>query len=255
VAFVTQGELSNLPWHALPLTDRGATLGDVVDVVEVPSGTILTHLMRQPPRAVRKAVLVACDPFRQLSDHFREVREAFASLEVEERVILTDRSRPVTVSAVLSELRDADVFHFAGHGVGSAGDPEQSGLALSDGLLSVGIIERALAGRAPRIVMLSACRTAEGGAGAAGQVPNLLTAMIGAGATAGIGSLWDVPDHVASRTTDELYQRLTRDGAVRALCEARRVLARASHAARLADPERNAAAEYAWAAFKLVGWD
>jgi CHAT domain-containing protein len=253
VVLVTPGAFKDIPWHAVPLSPRTATLGDVADVVEAPSSAILMHLTKRPPSKLRRAVLVACDPYRQLTDHVREIQDAFAALDAQERIILTDVSRPVTLAAVVAELRDADVFHFAGHGVGSMGDPHRSGLALSDGVLSAEVIERTLAGRAPNMVLLSACRTATSGFADTSHVPNLLGALIGAGSRVAVGALWDVPDQAASRMMGEIYRLLPSHGLARAVCEARRALRRAA-VSPTAIPGR-AGAEFAWAAFDVMGWD
>jgi CHAT domain-containing protein len=106
----------------------------------------------------------------------------------------------------LSELVDVQIVHFAGHGVYRDGDPEHSGLIVSDGIISERDLTISLAGEP--LVFSNACESgilssqAEAGRAWSG----LAAAFINAGAVNYLGSLWPVSDELSQRLAETFYR-------------------------------------------------
>jgi CHAT domain-containing protein len=156
-----------------------------------------------------------------------------------------------TAPAITRALAAADVVHFAGHAVFDERHPARSHLVVAPahagdrGRLASDDIAR-LDLRRVRLVVLSACQTAQpdarGGAGLFG----LTGAFRRAGAHAVVGSLWPVDDARTRALMVAFHDAYgtTRDGAA-ALRAAQRAMIRS------ADPALRAPAS--WAAFQYVG--
>jgi len=118
--------------------------------------------------------------------------------------------------------------------------PENSGLLLSDGLLSIADLEEALAKHAPSIVFLSSCLS-----GATDYVledaPNLSSVFLQKGTQIVIGALWPVPDFIAAFTARKFYKHLRYVDPVTALKRTQTEL-------------MDKITGYDWAAFRLQGW-
>lgn len=148
-------------------------------------------------------------------------------------------------ASVVSGLRSASHFHFAGHAVFDDARPHRSRLAL----LPRGIDASSLAAmdlRRLELVVLSACETTRAperrGAGYAG----LAEAFLAAGAGGVIGTLWRVGDAPTAEFMTGFYRayRETADAAVA-------LRAAQLHLRRSADPGRRSPS--AWGAFRLAG--
>ncbi len=126
-----------------------------------------------------------------------------------------------TRAAMLGELVDYDVLHFAVHG--SAGDdPRSAGLAFTDGILSAEDI-RALK-LSTSLVVLSACDTAAGLERMSQRVDSLANAFTSAGARGVVATLWRVQDATTAALMSSFYEGYLEggQGAGEALTRARR---------------------------------
>jgi len=119
-----------------------------------------------------------------------------------------------TKPAVLSRVPSARLIHLATHGMVDGGASDLSAIALApaaddDGLLKA----REIAGLSlhAELVVLSACDTALGKISGDG-VAGLSRALIGAGASSVVVSLWSVPDAPTERLMLEFYQNLRGPG-------------------------------------------
>ena len=115
-----------------------------------------------------------------------------------------------TKPAVLARAPGARLIHLATHGMINDGSSEFSAIALApasddDGLLRA----REIAGLRlqAELVVLSACDTARGKISGDG-VAGLSRALIGAGASSVVVSLWSVPDAPTERLMRAFYQNL-----------------------------------------------
>lgn len=209
--------------------------------MKVPNATVLSHLVNTPGPPLRKAAFVACDPSGSLKRHIEECRHSFSVLDVPDKLVLADASRSITKDATIEVMKEVDLFHFAGHSVMASGRPDESGLLLSDGLLTVSGLEQAFAHHAPSLVFLSSC---ESGADDSilEDAPNLSSVFLQAGARVVIGASWRVADSIAAFTARKFYENLMSDGPIAALKNAQTELM-----GRITSAE--------WASFRLQGWD
>jgi CHAT domain-containing protein/tetratricopeptide (TPR) repeat protein len=170
----------------------------------------------------------------------REVAAAYPGSELLE-------GDSVTKKRFLEEARRSAVVHFAGHAVASAADPALSFLVLgaptgAEGALYADeIVSRSWP--TTRLVVLSACSTAQGSVPDAEGVQGLARAFLAAGVPAVVGTLWAVEDHAAQ----EISVRFHREHA-RGLDPAS-----ALRAAQLSLLAEEPASRPAWAAFEVIG--
>jgi len=98
-----------------------------------------------------------------------------------------------TVIAVLNEMRNATVLHFACHATAAEDEALASGLQLADGVLSLqALLDARLT--SGTIAVLSACETGVIGARLPDEVLSIASGMLQSGASAVVSSLWAVPD-------------------------------------------------------------
>lgn len=262
IIVVPDGRLFLLPFEAL--VRRGEGAGSVRFLVEdyeisyAPSAGCLLELSgrRSPrPHAV-DLVAVACDGpsppmpgLPPLVHARREVGEISGFFAAGRRKVLSGDG--ATEGAVkMTELRGTRFIHFAAHGVL---DPERwtrSALLLragaegrEDGFLQPSDISTLELDA--EMVVLSACRTAEGKLVRGEGVLGLSAAFLAAGARSVLSSLWEVPDRSTAGLMKDLYAALARGmGGAEALRLAKIAAIRSRHG----HPRR-------WAGFVLTGAD
>ncbi|MBE9247070.1 tetratricopeptide repeat protein [Microcystis aeruginosa LEGE 00239] len=99
-------------------------------------------------------------------------------------------------------------FHFTGHGFYDSFRPQESAIALSDGLLTVQDINK-LNLSSYRLVCLAACETAlTGKDGITTEYVGLVSAFLAAGATNVVSTLWPVKEISSAWFMVNFYQRL-----------------------------------------------
>lgn len=157
------------------------------------------------------------------------------------------RGKNATLAAIRREIRDADVFHFAGHAVAS---PERSGLILAEldpksnrsrliDASSFGSIETS----SLQLAVLSACNSGEEMDFDTGTEP-LAVSLLHLGVPHVVASRWSVDSRATAELMKSFYSNLLATGNV----------ADAMYAARLAIAlQPNWAHPYYWAAFELRG--
>ena len=152
----------------------------------VPVSSAMSHLSRAPlPEAVSESEMVA---------HYFHSAQVFSAQEA-------------TSAALLSQLPNAAVFHFAGHAFNSR---QQSGLLLSDSLLGTASLQKISLSRM-QLAVFSACDTQGGSTGSAYDSDSLVRAFLQAGVPTVVASRWSV-DSVATRQFMELFYGSLLDG-------------------------------------------
>jgi len=127
---------------------------------------------------------------------------------------LVDES--ATRDSVLAALPTADCIHFACHGEFLPDNPEQSGLLLHDGWLTVRDLDRTELSRAD-VVVIASCWGASAAVLPGGECVGIPYAALDRGASVVISSIWDVGDQSASEIGADLHANLPRAGAAAAL--------------------------------------
>lgn len=240
VIFVPQGDLFLVPFPALK-TAMGDYLIQHHTILTAPSIQVLslTHQQSSHRQATRSAAESARSPVQPkmlivgnpempmvwnpnlgvmeqlspLAGAEQEAKDIAAFFEVE---ALTG---PAASEQVIKEqIEDAQIVHFATHGLLEYGNLQRSGvsdvpgaIALApgddqDGLLTAAEILDELSLKAD-LVVLSACDTGRGDITGDGVI-GLSRSLIGAGATNVVVSLWAVPDTPTAELMVHFYQEL-----------------------------------------------
>lgn len=150
-----------------------------------------------------------------------------------------------SLDRVSSQIKDSEIFHFAGHASSHEG---QTGLFLSGdrakGSYRLFDSERVRAVPIPhlRLVVLSACSTANGPEGTSLDPGSLVQAFLSRGVSHVVASRWDVDSETSSFLMERFYQRLFSGETVSdALADAERLVRKTSEH------------PYYWAAFDSFG--
>lgn len=148
VVYLGYGAWQSVDVHALPF--RGMPLGLRMPVAY---GLDIGETEKHRPRG---AAVVVANPTEDLPLSARE-GERVAALLSKGRKVTTLAGAEASKAAVLSALRGAEVFHFAGHGVFAGDALSGSGLILAGARLVTGDV--LAMGAAPKVVVLSGCET------------------------------------------------------------------------------------------------
>ena len=109
-----------------------------------------------------------------------------------------------TVSATVSHLRGASVFHFSGHALSSS---HRTGLLLSDGLLTTASLSRQNLAQM-QLAVFSACDTQSGSSGGVGDPDSLVRTFLRAGVPHVVASRWNVDSTATRFFMEEFYRAL-----------------------------------------------
>ncbi|MCG8468964.1 MAG: CHAT domain-containing protein, partial [Gemmatimonadetes bacterium] len=211
IAIMADGPLGNLPFGALvdPSTAKPfATTHSYYlitglgrsDAVDTPEATRSVVAVGDPGSA---AVSVGWPP--RLPESRREA-SSIADLYNRATLLLGDRA---TATGVSSAIRNADVFHFAGH-TESIGPETQGVLYLADDVTGVAPIPATtLLGSgnagALRIVVLSACESLQPSTGRVTGILGPARAFLDAGVSTVVGTLWKARDGVLASVMTDLH--------------------------------------------------
>ncbi|KAF5683982.1 30S ribosomal S17P protein [Fusarium circinatum] len=181
----------------------------------IPTGrlTLINDRKLRSDSAQDKAVLVAMEdttaqiklPF--VKEEVSAIAKLCKSMNLESRVPEQHKQ------AVLEELQNCKVFHFAGHGK-TDGNPSQSGLLLTDGILTVSeLMDINLRKNAPFLAYLSACGTGQiGGNAFFDESIHLISACQLAGFQHVVGTLWEVSDKSCVDISQTVYESIRDEG-------------------------------------------
>ncbi len=197
VKILAYGDLRFVDFHQLPLD------GDVLLASKpVVYGLDVLPVAATPERAAKRGVVVA-DPGGDLAAARLEARHVHDTANRPWSVELFEGAA-AHVGAVRAALVDAELFHYAGHGVFAGW---QSVLPLADGSrLTLGDV-LALE-RPPARVVLSGCNTGRSVAEAPTDVAGLAHAFLAAGSRSVIAATRPIEDDEALMLTTALYPAL-----------------------------------------------
>jgi tetratricopeptide (TPR) repeat protein len=225
IIFIPQGELFFVPFVALQ-DAAGKYLIEKHTILTAPAIQIL-ELTSQKPQDISnlgedilvvgnptmpQVALVPGKPPQQLSALPHSETEAKAIAQLFKTQALTGNA--ATKAAVLQRLSDARIVHFATHGlldrtrglgsaIAFAPDATDSGLLTAEEILHLHL--------QADLVVLSACNTGMGRITGDGVI-GLSRALISAGTSSVIVSLWAVPDAPTADLMVKFYQNLDRTG-------------------------------------------
>jgi tetratricopeptide (TPR) repeat protein len=233
LVMVPHGLLHGVPIHAL--TYKGGILLDAATVSYAPSASVFAAGAGRPSPNIGRPLVIAPD----IAD-LPWVQEEARRIAQEMPGTLVLSGQQATLARLRSEAPSHDCLHLATHGVFRADNPTYSALELADGWLSVGELAELSRGRG--LVCLSACHTGMSGVGPGDELMGLTRAVLGAGASALVASLWAANDDTAPEFMSTFYAGL-HAGHGRA----------ASLRAAALDMRKREPHPYFWAPFILVG--
>ncbi|WP_171974725.1 CHAT domain-containing protein [Leptolyngbya sp. 'hensonii'] len=205
ITLIPTGYLSLLPLHATWTEDESKPTGrryafDDIHITYAPNAKSLTAAQTiavgeaslLENRIQPNSILAIDNPTQDLPNSEREVNAAIASFP--QHTVL--RQTEATVEAVQLQLPKAAIVHFSCHGTANLNEPLNSGLVMTDGLLTLkDIFALNLAETGGiRLTILSACETGLIGTENADETISLPTGLLQAGVAAVIASLWSVSD-------------------------------------------------------------
>jgi tetratricopeptide (TPR) repeat protein len=238
VVFIPHRGAHLLPWGML-----ASDAGWEVSVSTVPALALLDRILRHAEASAHQPeVLVVGNPLGDLPHAGNEamrVASFFNTLPLIGHLALKE--------TVLERLgrEDVQLAHFATHAHFDGTSPLDSGVVLADGVLTAReILERGL--RAPRFVVLSACRSGMATPFAGEELAGLSQAFMAAGARSQLLSLWLVNDPATEHLMTGFYREWLGGQLDKATA-----LTKSMAATRVALPAW--AHTYYWGAFTLVG--
>jgi CHAT domain-containing protein len=191
---IPTGFLSLLPLHAAWVEDSTAPTGrryalDTVHFTYAPNARSLSTAQEIAQRTLADSILAIDNPRNDLPNSTREVTAAIATFE-QHKVLQHEQA---AIAAVVDALPNYNVLHFSCHGIANLQEPLTSGLAMSDGLLTLReLLDLKLDGI--RLAILSACETGLAGIELADESISLPTGLLQAGVAGVAASLWSVSD-------------------------------------------------------------
>lgn len=243
LTIVPDRALHSLPFGALKQPGKTGYLFERFPIIVSPS---LTYFLGSSAAQPSRNTIVGFGSQLNSSSEFKEL----TSLADVYPSAATFAGPQVDKASFLAGLRNASVFHYAGHSATDAADPLRSAILLDgkrsspNSVTAIDISQQRMADNA--VVILSSCDSSVGNARDGIGVRGLTSAFLIAGAGSVVGSLWPVE---ASSTAD-LMIRFHR-GFAKDQMPVARALREAQLAFLKAFPER--AHPYYWSGFVVTG--
>ncbi len=205
-------------WHLLPLhliQINDEPLAHNYPIRYIPALRIL-HLIKERPPAQQKQGIIVANPWSQELEK-RKINP-LPNAETEGKCIHELRGKiddyypreQATIKTVETSLNKAKHGHFSCHG-SFAPELNKAGLLLADELLSAKQLFTNIRMDNPRIIVLSACETAQIKATIADEYIGLASGFIFAGAHNVLAALWPVEDASTRLLMEDFYQGIKQD--------------------------------------------
>lgn len=218
LVLVPDGQLELLPFAALRLADNGPWLGETYEIAMAASATLWLARRASPTPPPEARVLALADPTLRpdlqlppLPGARREAREVLRHMASGSTGWLGAEATEAAFKK--ADFRPYGVLHLAAHGRPDPALPraERSAIVLAAGADEDGLLQTAEIRRLKldhQLVVLSACRSADGevvdGEGAA----SLAQAFYAAGAATLVANLWQLEDEAARSFFARFYRHL-----------------------------------------------
>jgi len=202
VIMVPCGKLVDLPLHAAcrPGPDGPRYLVEDLTIRYSPSLRAVLDATAAKNRPATSLLALADETLQHAPGEVAAVAATF------DTAVLTLLRSQSTHSEILTALPGVHVAHFACHAFSSPADPLASAiLASRDAPITLADILR-LDLPAARLVVLSACESAVSDESLPDEVVNLASALVQAGVTGVVGSLWPVDDASTAVLMKQFYQ-------------------------------------------------
>jgi CHAT domain-containing protein/Flp pilus assembly protein TadD len=244
VYLVPHGLLHYLPLHALQVD--GEYLIDRFPIAYAPSAAVLSRVIQRTAGVERttnghRALVLGYTPH----EREREVFEGEAEQVAEFFGTEAHLGQKATGALLREKGTQYDTLHLSCHGFFDPTDPLASGLQLADGVLTA----RDIMGLKLNadLVTLSACQTARSEISRGDELVGLTRALLYAGASSVLVTLWSVDAVAALELMGDFYSRLRGNGGTKVKPEA--VALREA----MLEMRKKREHPYYWAPFILVG--
>jgi CHAT domain-containing protein len=215
ITLIPTGNLSLLPLHAAWTSDLTEPTGrryalDDIHITYAPNAKSLTAAQTIANRIQPTSILAIDNPSQDLPNSHREIDSAINGFP--HHTIL--RHQQATIETVKIGLKTATIAHFSCHGTADLNSPLNSGLLMSDGLLTLkDILALNLTETGGlRLAILSACETGIIGLDNADEAISLPTGLLQSGVAGVIASLWSVSDLSTMMMLKRFYDLWRKDG-------------------------------------------
>ncbi|MBC7515115.1 MAG: CHAT domain-containing protein [Alkalinema sp. FL-bin-369] len=219
---IPTGYLSLLPLHAAWIKDDDRPTKkryalDDIHFTYIPNARSLTEARKIADRPFTDSILAIDDPSHGLPDISilkNSQREIDCAIDSFSDRAIDLRHDNATIAAVKSGLTKAAIVHFSCHGTANFTEPLNSGLLMSDGLLTLkDLLALNLAQDSGiRLAILSACETGLPGLDNIDEVVSLPIGLLQAGVAGVISSLWSVDDASTMMLLTRFYDLWRKDG-------------------------------------------
>ncbi|MBL7072124.1 MAG: discoidin domain-containing protein [Candidatus Omnitrophica bacterium] len=241
-------QLVHIPWELLHDGADYLCLKFAIGRIVLTSREIHTKGPRTIPSNFR--MLALCDPTGDLKKAYEEGIAIRNQLDgTRNKIELDLKTTNVDVKYAMRNIKEYDIFHFAGHARYDAHEPSKSGWVLKDGdLTAEKIMTLGGSPSMPLVVFANACSSGETGEWSIdplqeNKIYGLANSFLLAGVKHYIGTFWKVLDSVSLDFSKEFYRNIT----------AKRSIGESLRFARLKLIERYGLTSLIWASYMLYG--
>lgn len=218
LVIVADGELSALPFSGLVVRGSERYMVQEHEIRVASSIAQARQVVRAPTADPGRAAVFVADPALSLSDRVTFPALPLLAQATRDIAGVVPGSKllegPTADAATLrTAMTRASLFHFSGHAVFDDDHPQRSYLLLAPDSAGPGrltadeIAQLDLSG--VRLVVLSACETQSSVKGRPGGFAGLSGAILAAGASGVLGSLWHVSEGPSAELIREFYRAYT----------------------------------------------
>lgn len=252
--------IPHVSWHLLPIhlvsvEDEPLTVRYPIHYL--PSLQILRLISERPSAQQEKGCIIA-NPTQNLAGAEQESQTVYYLRGQRDKLLSHQEANLSAVRAILNNIQHS---HFSCHGLFDQ-DLTQAGLILADGVLAAKEMFTSIRMDNPRLVVMSACETAQIKPTLADEYMGLSSSFLFAGTHNVLSTLWRVDDNASRLLIEDFYQSLNEGlSPVKALQQAQRHLSQMTEeelCERLQIPMIATGSEdfsnpYYWAGFVLIG--
>jgi len=246
--FYIDDQLVHIPWELLYDGSNYLCLHFATGRVVLTSGKVHTETNRPVHPALK--MLMVGDPTGDLKNAYDEGILVRNELDrAKDKIKVELRTTEVAVGYVMKNLREYDIFHFAGHAKYDENDPSESGFILSDGdLTAEKIMTLSDSSSMPLLVFANACSSGETEGWRIdpkqeNKIYGLANVFLLAGVRHYIGTFWKIQDGLSMQFS-RIFYRNVRLG---------KSIGEALRQARLRLIEKYGQTALAWASYMLYG--
>jgi CHAT domain-containing protein/Flp pilus assembly protein TadD len=198
--------IPHVAWHLLPIhlvEIEGEALAMRYPVQYVPAMQILRLIADRPPAQQQNGCIIA-NPTQDLSGAEQESQTVYQLRGQIDKLLARQQAKLAAVRQVLNQSQHS---HFSCHGR-FATELTQAGLSMADGLLPALEIFTSIRMDNPRLVVMSACETAQMQPTLADEYVGLSSSFLFAGAHNVLATQWPVEDNASRLLMENFYQNI-----------------------------------------------